>query len=260
MTELHDLKLQAYCPKCKRTSWIEVSMDELNLDVNNQSDSGVPVPFTRKASNSGVFKRSLSHGDHILLLEIDKNGTVRKEHVVSLVSSMVENIVTQTVERIIQTDKTPESDGWTMLYASYSTPFRNFFKSVLSILMLNIENESSFHSRIEHSHIEIFYNRLRIIEGGLDKLREHYKGKKVTSLTIDLGSLEEHFVIEAVKNFSLQDSTITIAYNSRNLGRTPTILLNYLIGKGYSNISLFDYATGQGLSNIIEASFENILR
>jgi len=260
MTELQDLRLQAYCPKCKRTSWIEVSMDELDLDVNNRSESRVPIPLTREVSDSGLFKRSLSHGDHILLLEIDKNGTVRKEHVVSLVSSVVENIVTQTVERIIQTAKTPESDGGTMLYASYSTPFRNFFKSVLSILMLNIEDESSFHTQIEHSHIEIFYNRLSIIEGGLEKLREHYKGKRVTSLTIDLGSLEESYVIGVIKDFSLQDSTITIAYNSRNLGRTPTILLNYLIGKGYSNISLFDYATGQGLSNIIEASFENIIR
>ncbi len=233
-------------------------MDETDVDLA-PSGLGVPLPSMKQIPGSGLYRRSLSHGDHILLLEIDNNGTVRKEHVVSLISSMVENIVVQTVERILLTDKIPDLVNWKMLYISHSRSFRNFFKSVLSILMLNIEEMASFRSHVEEGWIEIVYNKLKIIEGSIEKALVIEKGEKVASLTIDLGNLDEEYIINALGNVHLQDCNIVIAYNSRHLGRTPTILLNHFLMKGHSNISLFDYATGQGLSNIIDASFENLL-
>ncbi len=233
-------------------------MDETDVDLA-PSGLGVPLPSMKQISGSGLYRRSLSHGDHILLLEIDNNGTVRKEHVVSLISSMVENIVVQTVERILLTDKITDLVNQKMLYISNSRSFRNFFKSVLSILMLNIEDKASFRSHVEEGWIEIAYNKLKIIEGSIEKALVIEKGEKVASLTIDLGNLDEEYMINALGNVHLQDCNIVIAYNSRHLGRTPTILLNNFLMKGHSNISLFDYATGQGLSNIIDASFESLL-
>ena len=234
-------------------------MDENDLGIS-ASGGGIPVPSMKQRPGSGLYRRSLSHGDHILLLEIDNNGTVRKEHVVSLISSMVENIVVQTVERILLTNKVSNLVNWKMLYVSHSRSFRNFFKSVLSILMLNIEDKTSFRSRVEDDLIEITYNRVKVREGSIERVLENEKGGMIASLTIDLGNLNEEYIIRALQNFQLQDCSIIIAFNSRHLGRMPTLLLNHLLSKGHSNISLFDYATGQGLSNIIDASFETLLQ
>ena len=48
---------QVYCEDCGRSYWLE---------------------FGESNSSNGIFQRSLIHNDHVLVVDIDKNGVVRK--------------------------------------------------------------------------------------------------------------------------------------------------------------------------------------
>ena len=52
-------KSQVYCDACKTSYWLEFSM-KINI------------------STSGVMRKSLIHYDHVLIVDIDNYGVVRK--------------------------------------------------------------------------------------------------------------------------------------------------------------------------------------
>lgn len=128
------MKIQAYCSHCKKTSFIDVDEDELSAHIN--TENLVPLP----RGGSELLQRNLSHGDHILLIEIDRNGVIRKQKVVYLISSVIENIITQAVENTIKVNNKVQNKIKTLLYISDSSAFVDFFKSVLSIIMLNVND------------------------------------------------------------------------------------------------------------------------
>ncbi|RMG34198.1 MAG: hypothetical protein D6732_10695, partial [Methanobacteriota archaeon] len=119
------IQIQAYCSQCKKTSWVEVSPEELNGHIEKESKKVFlpPVPGARDEGASGLLKRSLSHGDHVLLIEIDRNGTVRRESVVNLISSVIENIVAQAVERTITVDENLKNKKKKIMFISRAYAF-----------------------------------------------------------------------------------------------------------------------------------------
>ncbi|MHA2250529.1 MAG: hypothetical protein ACXAD7_09205 [Candidatus Kariarchaeaceae archaeon] len=56
---------QVYCERCNVTSWFEISNDMSLL-------------------SSGLAKRSLIHNDHVLVCEIDSNGSVRNTQIIPI--------------------------------------------------------------------------------------------------------------------------------------------------------------------------------
>lgn len=237
--------MQVYCTECRKTSWIEIDTEELRKENNTLN---VPSP----SSNSGIIIQSISHGDHVLIVEIDNNNQVRKESVVHLISSVIENIVAETVEYILLSPSFHQGQIRNIVYNSQSKAFRDFFKSVLSILVLNLDGDQKFEGIVENNLIEIHFNNLSLLL--ISELAANIH-EDIHTLLIDL----ENFKLPSKNLDSLiarqKQIEIILAYNSKRHGNTPTDLFNYLLNKGLTNISLYDYSSANGLRNIIETSF-----
>ncbi len=90
------MQVQAYCPVCKKTFSYDVEI-ELQLRNSNGEQSadlmGIPLPRQNFTASSGLYSYSVIHDDHILVLEIDRNGTVRKTETVSLIQTSSQKII-----------------------------------------------------------------------------------------------------------------------------------------------------------------------
>ncbi len=218
-----------------------------------------PVPGLREKGASGVLKRSLSHGDHVLLIEIDRNGSVRKETVVNLISSVIENIVAQAVEKTIESDKLLHKEQKKIMFISRAYAFHEFFKSVLSILMLNLDNGKQTITKVTKDKVEIEYNNLILLQVPYEEAVKEFKDNNLSSIVLDVNSYEYDTAFTEIPTSRLEKINIILAYNSKKGQEKPIELFKDLLSRGISQLSLFDYSSGKGLSHIIEASF-NILR
>jgi hypothetical protein len=69
-----------YCERCRETKFVELS------------DNDIPK------SGSGLKKKSLLHGDHILLIDIDGEGTVRNEQVVDILLNPIQTLINDVAQ------------------------------------------------------------------------------------------------------------------------------------------------------------------
>jgi hypothetical protein len=236
-------QLQVYCEKCKKTSWIEI-------EINNNS--------MENFKKSGLEIKSISHGDHILVIEIDSNYTIRKETVIHVISSVIENIVTQTVEKLLYYSKESSNKKSILLYASDSTAFREFFRSVVSILSINLIDDDVFSTIINPKLFEIQINKLKLALCYPDKLSTYSNQKNLVSIVIDLDKYDYKKLDLPLLIQLAQNCNIIIGYNSNKTKNIPEELINKFLSKGFNRLSLFDYSTSQGLKNIIDDSFRNL--
>lgn len=89
------MKISVFCDVCNKTSFVEYEPDQ----TTTSQDSGViPIPNLKKNS-SGLVQLSVAHSDHILLLEVDRNGDVRKSSTVSRVGH--ETVMAQFLAMLI---------------------------------------------------------------------------------------------------------------------------------------------------------------
>ncbi len=255
------IQIQAYCSQCKKTSWVEVGLDELEGHVETKQTQVYlpPVPGSRENGSSGILKRSLSHGDHVLLLEIDKNGTVRKESVVNLISSVIENIVAQAVEKTLSIDQTLNGNPKTILFISQAYAFHEFFKSVLSILLLNLNGNHQTQTTIMKDRVVLKFNNITLVQVPYMQSFEFFKDKQLKSIVLDVDSFDGNIVFSEIPTPRLEKLNIILAFNSRKGHERPVEMLKDLLSRGLTKISLLDYSSSVGLSNIIESSYENLL-
>ncbi len=258
---MNTIQIQAYCSQCKKTSWVEVSPEELNGHIERETKKVFlpPVPGGREEGTSGLLKRSLSHGDHVLLIEIDRNGTVRRESVVNLISSVIENIVAQAVERTITVDESLKNCKKKIMFISKAYAFHEFFKSVLSILMLNLDQGEETRSFITKDRVELVYNNLTLIQVPYEESLHHFKDKSLQSIVVDVDTYSNDTIFTEIPTSRLSNINIILAYNSKKGQERPIELFKDLLSRGISKLSLFDYSSGKGLSNIIDASYRNVL-
>ena len=244
------MKTQTYCIECQKTSWLEIKPEEFRSLFQNQLFS----PSINNNCDAGLITRSISHGDHILLLEIDKNGTIRKENVVKLISTMIENIVAHTVEKVINFSEINEER--TILYISNTHAFMFFFKSVLSILMLNINDSDYLKIEIQSENtIQFTYNKLSLIYTTFKYASNMVKNEHFATVVVDLEKASVNERQSILNNKKIRAEKIILAYNSKNNKAPPLNILVSIMKFSKNRTALLDYATGQGFFNIVDASF-----
>ncbi|MCE7734078.1 MAG: hypothetical protein GPJ54_04310 [Candidatus Heimdallarchaeota archaeon] len=76
------MKVQLHCDRCADTAWYEIY-----LPTSNQSNLDVP------SVGSGLVKKSLNHGDHVVIADIDYNGAVRTVQIVDIHFTRIETLI-----------------------------------------------------------------------------------------------------------------------------------------------------------------------
>ena len=159
-----------------------------------------------------------------------------------------------TVEKIVNFDETNSKQ--TILYISNTHAFMFFFKSVLSILMLNISSVDSLNIEINPDNsIKFTYNNLSLIYTTSKNATVLSKYKHFTTIVLDLENCSEKERRRILCNKRVKAEKIILTYNSKTNSELPLDILDSIMKLSKNRTSLLDYATGQGFFNIIEASF-----
>ncbi len=255
-------EIQAYCPECRKTYWIEFSYDLYqNKKEENGMRIGLPsVPQINEKADSGLIKRSLSHGDHILMIEIDKLGSVRKANVVYLISSIVERIIASAVEKTFSVNLNFPLRYTNILLISNSPAFRKFFKSYLSVISLNTRDDKNLRAEICKLTIDIFYDRIRVTQTSEDGYSIFLKEKNLSSLVIDTESIANlDLILKNLPKEKRERINLILAYNSKKIkNEDPKTVLSQVFENGILKVSFLDYSTGKGLGQVIENGILNL--
>ena len=114
------MNVQLHCDRCVETVWYEI-----NLPTSNTNALGIPV------AGSGLVKKSLNHGDHVVIADIDHNGAVRTVQIVDFHFSPMETLIGDIAQGFyFHMNQSPQP-----LYIDvYSTnpQLVNFFQKIIS--------------------------------------------------------------------------------------------------------------------------------
>jgi hypothetical protein len=76
------VNVQFHCDRCAETVWYEMF-----LPTSNQNTLGIPI------SGSGLMKKSINHGDHVVIADIDYNGAIRTAQIVDIHFTPIETLI-----------------------------------------------------------------------------------------------------------------------------------------------------------------------
>ncbi|MHA2249746.1 MAG: hypothetical protein ACXAD7_05260 [Candidatus Kariarchaeaceae archaeon] len=109
---------QVYCSKCKETSFIQLDLELIQFEFEG---------------TSGLLQKSLIHGDHIVVVEIDRNGTIRSENALDVMFSPIQTLL----KDIAHTFLFLETDGDRPVHIDTYTSnmmLSKFFQSIISMI------------------------------------------------------------------------------------------------------------------------------
>ena len=103
--------IQFYCERCRTSEWMKLDVDSIHTD-------------------SGLIRRSMIHNDHSLVVEIDKNGSVRKSEAVLIeytpMTTLVEDVSQGMHYLNSDTDQEIVIDAYTS-----NAQLKQFFQSII---------------------------------------------------------------------------------------------------------------------------------
>ncbi|MDH5402535.1 MAG: hypothetical protein OEZ01_11590 [Candidatus Heimdallarchaeota archaeon] len=114
--------IQVYCPECKQSYWF-------SFDLNNITEQ------------SGVAKRSLIHGLHTLVCDIDKNGSVRTAIAIPINFNEMEVLIEKVAQNFNDINR---EKGTTIQIDAYTSniQFRKFIQRIISKMFEQATNRS----------------------------------------------------------------------------------------------------------------------
>jgi len=112
--------IQVYCERCKTSSWITLDLTKLK-------------------ELSGLMKRAIIHNDHVLLAEIDGNGSVRSSTVIEVEFNPMQTLI----EDVGQGLHYLNSEAKTPILIDAYTSNRQFKKFIQSIIVEMFKQSTS---------------------------------------------------------------------------------------------------------------------
>ena len=114
------MKVQLYCDRCVETVWYEI-----NLPTSNKNALGIPV------AGSGLVKKSLNHGDHVVIADIDHNGAVRTMQIVDIHFTPIETLIGDIAQGFYFSMNQSKTPLYIEVYST-NTQLVHFFQKVIS--------------------------------------------------------------------------------------------------------------------------------
>jgi len=103
--------IQVYCDRCKTSSWISFDLE-----------ASLP--------NGGLVKRALIHSDHVLVAEIDNNGSVRASNVIEVEFNPMQTLIEDVAQGMHYLNSETENPIVIDAYTS-NKQFKKFIQQII---------------------------------------------------------------------------------------------------------------------------------
>ncbi|RMG28175.1 MAG: hypothetical protein D6732_19190 [Methanobacteriota archaeon] len=230
-----ELKVQAYCERCKKTE--QISVDLSDPEIQNQL-----------MGHSGIFPVSLTHSDHSTIIFIDANGAARRVNYIDLANQRLESAVSSQAS-IIMEMAIAKKQKFTIFFFSTSPKFRNFLIALGEVLNQNVPETVPFSLVSKENRIIIKISDFTIYYGSMDNfaLNHHSKNNLVfVDITAGIPSLKK------IKG----NKTLYVFYNLQQLIREgKQNNLNDVILK-FKPEHLYDFRTSEDIAEAVFRALE----
>lgn len=232
-----ELKVQAYCERCKKTEQIAVDLSD--PDIQNQL-----------MGHSGIFPVSLTHSDHSAIIYIDANGAARRVNYIDLANQRLESAVSSQASIILEVAIAKKAKA-TIFVISTSSKFRNFMIALGEVLNQNVPEDIPFSLSSRKNRIIIRIADFRIYFGPLDNFGLNQQSKS-NLLFIDIsGGIP---TLKKIKN----QKAIFAFYNLQQLIKEGNQgLLNQVIVEQKPS-QIFDFRTSEDIAEAVFRALETI--
>ncbi len=225
-----ELKVQAYCERCKKTEQIAVDLSD--PEIQNQL-----------MGHSGIFPVSLTHDDHSTIIFIDANGAARRVNYIDLANQRLESAVSSQASIILDMAIEKRKKA-TVFFISTSSRFRNFIIALGEVLNHNVPGNVPFSLSSKKNRVIIKISDFSIYFGPMDNLAWNHQSK-LNLLFIDItGGVPN---LKKIKG----EKTLFILYNLQQLIKEGNqAVLNDVILK-YRPTHLYDFRTSEDIAEAV---------
>jgi hypothetical protein len=158
------MKIKIYCSKCNKYEIIESIEEENNGENKESAFLSIPVP-----QSSGLQTYSVVHTDHILIVDVDANGDVRKETIINRVGQKLEKVLAALAENILHNVSSYPEENVTFVFLTNSKNMEKVMLGVFQQLLFNITDDLTGILSVAHHKMVFEFGNMTIFVGNYNK-------------------------------------------------------------------------------------------
>ncbi len=245
------MEIKAYCPLCKST----FSYDFLPEDTDEAAtaDGGIPLPQT--PGGSGLHSFSVIHNDHILVLEVDRNGDVRKTDTVKLVETASQRIIAELTAELWE--KAEQGKNQNILVLTQRPLWIRLFQLLGSQLLIDMNQHPSAEFKVSYlsSVFDLSVNKITLQTIQDPSVLSEYNGW-ANDVIIDATTLLDREPVSILSQVSVP-GTIVLTISETLLGENDITKaeqwIESLLDTPNDNVVMFDSSHMKNAIKILKA-------
>lgn len=212
------MQIPVYCPICSTTTTVEFKFKKEEKPDEAKDTTGIPIP--NEVHTSGLEQLSVVHNDHILVLDVDYNGAVRKTSTVTRVGAKMQQIMASCVLTFLQNTKEGKKINFKIF--SDNPLWRNFTFFFSGQLMINLSEEPinyNFYSTI--SNAEIVFQEGVFSYVSAQKALNDVIARRMNAVIVDAGLMENEAFAKSVVSKIHEKGILAVTYLDDELEKKP---------------------------------------